>query len=489
MDEEQISSIALMERAATCFVEALYKKVDLHSFSDITIFCGPGNNGGDGLVIARLLAQQKHTVHTVICIEDKTTEEHNINLERLQQLTLSNLSITKYNADSRYAFNPKSLIIDALFGIGLSKPLTGYFADVVGSINQSGVMVVAVDVPSGLHPDRHTPKEYPVVHALLTLTFQFQKLAYLLPENEQRMGEVVIVDIGLMSPKEKEATYHLIHGNIIAKLLKPISRFAHKGSHGHGLLIAGSAEMPGAALLAAQSALRGGIGKLTVHLPKQIAYLLPITTPEAILSVDTNDLHFSDIDLEKHPTINTIAIGPGIGQHKATKAALSNLLDMVASPIIIDADALNILSENKTWLSFLPAHSILTPHIKEFERLAGTADNDFDRLQKLSDFAKRYTLIVILKGAYTAVAMPDGKMFFNTTGNPGMATAGSGDVLTGLLLALLSKGYSPEIAALLGVYIHGLAGDLAVQDCESFESLVAGDICRYFGRAYMATRI
>ena len=370
MDEEPISSIDLMERAATCFVEALYKKVDLQTFSDITIFCGPGNNGGDGLVIARLLAQQKHTVRAIICVEEKTTEEHDFNFERLQQLNIQNLTIVKYDADHCPVYNPKSLIIDALFGIGISKPISGYFSDIVTFINQSKIMIVAVDVPSGLHPDRHTPKSSPVVHATLTLTFQFQKLSYLLPENERRVGEVAVIDIGLLPPHERSAPYHLIHKHTVAPLLMPFSRFAHKGTHGHGLLIAGSANMPGAALLAAQSALRGGIGKLTVHLPEQIANLLPITIPEAILSVDDNNRHFTKIDLEKHPTINTIAIGPGIGQHQSTKAALSNLLDEVASPIIIDADALNILSENKTWLSFLPSHSILTPHIKEFERLA-----------------------------------------------------------------------------------------------------------------------
>jgi NAD(P)H-hydrate epimerase len=270
----------------------------------------------------------------------------------------------------------------------------------------------------------------------------------------------------------------------IFKLLKPIDKNAHKGTNGHGLLFAGSATMPGSAILAAKSALRGGIGKISVHTACRAAYRLPFAVPEAIIHPDRYDDYISSANISEFEGVTAIAIGPGIGKHRATLSLLGNLLDEYSHPVIFDADALNLLSENKTYLSYLPACSILTPHIKEFERLTGKAENQEDRILKLKNFAQKHRSVVILKGANSAVAMPDGNLFFNTTGNAGMATAGSGDVLTGLLLALLARGYTSEITALIGVFVHGLAADIAIQKNQSIESLIASDIIEHFGAAW-----
>ncbi len=489
MSQEPISSLDLMERAGTRFAETLMRECDLHCFSNVVVLCGTGNNGGDGLVIARCLKRQNLPVKVVLVKESdaRCTEGFNVNLQRWKELVggdYQNL-MQNYVVGNHFDFGENTMVIDAIFGIGLSRALTGYFAHLVEDVNAAHCFVVAVDVPSGLFSDAHTPVQNPCLQADLTYTFQFQKLAYLLPENAKRCGRVGIIDIGLQSPI-RDVLMQIVENKTIVNLLRRPYKFAHKGSMGHGLLIAGSADMPGAAILSAMSALRGGIGKLTVHAPGKVCDYLPNSIPEAILSRDEDDDSFSGVDLERYPTINAVAVGCGLGRGKTAEKGLKMLLDEVGGPLILDADALNILSENKTWLAFLPAKSILTPHFKEFERLVGHCENDFDRIAKLREFSRKYELIVILKGANTAMAFPDGRLYFNPTGNPGMATAGSGDVLTGLLLALLSQGYAPEAAAMLGVFLHGLAGDIAAAELGHPTALIASDLPRFFGKALMA---
>lgn len=490
MREEPISAFDLMERAGATCSEYLFRHLPMTIYDKIVVFCGPGNNGGDGLVIARLLAQQGLLVEVVLCNENgKTTPAFAKNLDRVNQLSLPTISVAEYTPEL-IQHHPNALIIDAIFGIGLSKPLTGYFAKIVEQINTMPATRIAIDVPSGLFIDHHTPSQNSVIKANLTLTFQFWKLAYLMPENAIRLGKVEILDIGLRMPEEHDdVAIPFIDKHLAKHILHPAPLFAHKGTFGHGLLIAGSESMPGTAVLAANAALRAGAGKLTVHLPSAIAPKLPFAIPEAMLSVDANSAFFTGIDLEKYPSVNAIAIGPGLGKSQKTKAALSSLFDEIQIPIVVDADGLNILAENKTWLAYLPAGTILTPHVKEFDRLAGNSKHDFDRLEKLQAFSKRYSTVMVLKGRYTAVAMPDGNLFFNTTGNPGMATGGSGDVLTGILLGLLSRGYQPEEAALLGVFLHGLAGDIALEKGESVESLTASDIYKNLGEAFEKLRV
>ncbi len=486
MADEPISSIDLMERAGTRFAEHLMHHLPLDRFAEIVVCCGPGNNGGDGLVIARLLQQQRWPVRVLLVTgpESKTTAEFDTNLQRWYDLrTDQREKFTVHCTDaSQVRIHPQTLVIDAIFGIGISKPLRGYFATIVDAINQSHAYTVAVDVPSGMRIDGPTDAKDLSISADETYTFQFPKMAYLLPENHCRCGEVSILDIGLRLP-DTSVSMQLIEAKTIRHLLHSPQKFAHKGQMGHGLLIAGSADMPGAAILAATAALRGGIGKVTVHSVSKVCDLLPASIPEAILSRDRNEQCFSRIDLEKYPSINAIAIGCGLGTSHTAAQGLKMILDEVQSPLILDADALNILATQRTWLGFLPEQSILTPHFKEFERLVGPCANDFDRIDKLRKLAQKQGVIVILKGAHTAIALPDGKIFFNTTGNPGMATAGSGDTLTGLLLALMAQGYTPTAAALIGVYLHGAAGDAAVDQLGHPSCLIASDIPRFFGKA------
>lgn len=485
MAEEPISSIDLMERAGTCFAEHLMRHLPLDKFAEIVVVCGPGNNGGDGLVIARIL--QQHWIVRVILAagpNSKTTPEFDTNLQRWYDNNADNQTrfTRAYQESSVIDISPQALVIDAIFGIGISKPLQGYFAALVEVLNKTQAYIVAVDAPSGMRIDQHTEEMSLSIRADETYTFQFPKIAYLLPENYKRCGDVSILDIGLRLPPIK-TTMQILEANTIKHLLHTPQKFAHKGQMGHGLLIAGSVDMPGAAILAATAALRGGIGKVTVHSVSKVCDLLPASIPEAILSRDRNEQCFSRIDWKNHPSVNAIAIGCGLGTSHTAAQGLKMVLDEVQSPLILDADALNILGTQHTWLGFLPAQSILTPHFKEFERLAGPCANDFERIEKLRLFVQKYGVIVILKGAYTAVALPDGKIFFNTTGNPGMATAGSGDTLTGLLLALMAQGYAPAAAALIGVYLHGAAGDAAVAQLGHPTNLIASDIPRFFGKA------
>ena len=492
MEHEPIPSIQLMERAGVRCADHIFKLAQREHISDIRIFCGTGNNGGDGLVIARILSEKftdaETLIEVVVCQGDnaRKTPEMETNLVRWQEITKqhSNTTLTIFDPKNCEIPPAGSLVIDAIFGIGLSRPIEGVCAEAIRGINESEAYVVAIDTPSGLWSDAHTPTDSVVVLADLTLSIQYPKMAHLLPEAHPFCGEVQIMDIGMCPPPEMTWDREYLTTASVVEILRPLPSFANKGTFGHGLLIAGSAGMPGAAILAATAALRGGIGKVTVHTASLAAQHLPSRLPEAILHPDANENHISELDwstLQKD--INAIAIGPGIGTHRQTVTLLKNLLDEIHSPVILDADALNILSENKTWLAYLPPYSILTPHWKEFERLTGPSTDDFDRLEKAREFAKRYSVVLILKGHHSIISLPDGKQFVNTTGNAGMATAGSGDVLTGLLLALMAQGYSPIESALLGVFIHGLAGDLYAHE-HSPRSLIASDLTQYFSHAF-----
>ncbi len=269
--------------------------------------------------------------------------------------------------------------------------------------------------------------------------------------------------------------------------MRPRAQFAHKGDFGHALLIAGSRDMLGAAQLAAKACLRGGVGLLTVHLPACGELPMQTAVPEAMLSCDVLEDTVSSLDFRKLEKYSAVGTGPGLGRSDAAGRCLKQLLQFYRRPIVCDADALNLLSENPTWLEFLPAGSILTPHPGELERLVGHTGDATERLERTRVFAARHRCVCLIKGAYTAVVQPDGHVLFNTTGNPGMATAGSGDVLCGLVLALLAQGYSSEHAAIAGVYLHGLAGDLALE-FQSEESLLSGDLPAYFGAAFKKVR-
>ena len=488
---QTIPSIELMEQAGTACVQAILPLLVHDAISRVLVLCGTGNNGGDGLVIARHLVQDPtasiDTVTVVVCqdADSRRSPEFQENFSRWQKLENTGRTRTLiFDGTSALEIPEDTLVVDALFGIGLHRPATGIHATAIQAVNASDAPVVAIDIPSGMFADQHTPVENDIVIADLTLSIQFQKLAFLLPESHPFCGNVQVLDIGMAIPPTMKVTREMLTTEGVCPLLHRCSPYAHKGTFGHGLLVAGSAAMPGAAILAATAALRGGIGKLTVHTAAEAIRHIPARLPEAILHPDAEAEHTSRIDWNTLPHhINAIAIGPGLGTHPQTVNLVKDILDSVQAPVILDADALNILADNKTWLAFMPPYSILTPHFAEFERMAGHAADDFQRVEMARAFAQRYDIVLVLKGHHTIISLPDGMQFFNSTGNAGMATAGSGDTLTGLLLALLAQGYNPVETALIGTFLHGMAGDLYVSD-NAPQSLIASDLPQYFGKAF-----
>lgn len=478
IENKPVTSIDLMERAATACCNWLIGKN--FGTSHFRIFCGKGNNGGDGLAIARLLIEHKCLV-TVYILEfgNAGTDDFQANLVRLHECS-TNIHFLQ-SPDFFPKINSDDVIVDALYGTGLSKPLDGISAALVQHINNSGAIKISIDMPSGLFTDK-TSKGNTIIKATHTLTFQNYKLAFLQAENETFCGIVHILHIGLHPAFEQDeaAAYELIDQDMIKSIYKPRSPFAHKGNYGHAALLCGSYGMMGAAVLSSLACLRSGAGKLTAYIPKCGYDILQTTVPEAMSFVAGEDRLLSATDIEK---FNSVGIGPGIGIHPSHKKLIAEVFEKATASLVIDADALNIVAENKDLLKAIPGNSILTPHPKEFERLFGKTENDFERLQLAKRKSIEYQFYIILKGHYSFISTPDGKGYFNSTGNAGMATAGSGDVLTGIITGLLAQGYSPIESSLLGVYLHGLAGDIATVEY-SEEALIAGDIIECIGDAF-----
>lgn len=481
IENEPINSIDLMERAAQTFVR-WFTRVFSPDAKDIIIFIGPGNNGGDGLAIARLLYFMYYNIKIYWCkIGENNTEDFEINLSRLPKRNA--VEVIQLKTGSPFPSCPNSsVIIDAIFGSGLNRTVEGYWKDLIEHINDQPATIVSVDIPSGLFADRHSSGSS--IHADFTFSFELPKLAFLFPENSQSVGNWQFQSIGLDQDfiEKCETPFQLVDHALVQSLFKKRQKFDHKGTYGHALLILGSYGKVGAAVLATKAALRSGAGLVTTHVPKCAYTILQSCVPEAMLSIDENDFNISTLPkLEKYETIGT---GCGIDSQPSTVNMLRDLIHTAKVPVVFDADALNILAENPDLFSNLPENSILTPHPKEFERLFGSSENDFERNELQRKKAVEFKIYIVLKGAHTCIATPQGTCFFNSTGNPGMATGGSGDVLTGLLTGLLAQGYSSKDAAILGVYLHGLAGDLAVKDAQSQESLLAGDLIEYFGKAF-----
>ena len=484
IENEPIESVDLMERAATKVFEWLYRRAPRDK--TIKIFCGMGNNGGDGLVVARQLNEQE-IVPQVFMVRhsDRMSHDCEVNYYRLVNETKVPM-FDILTEDNFPKVDANDVVVDAIFGSGLNRPPQGMTADLIAYLNQSKSIRVAIDIPSGLFADVPSALGF-IFKADYTLTFQNPKLAFLLPENDPYVGRFEVLDIGLHPHYLEEVeTNNLL---TVKAMVKPIlhnrTKYSHKGTYGHALLIAGSEGKTGAALLGAKACLRTGVGLLSVHLPKVAQLPLQTSIPEAMIDVDDSDSCFT---MFQHlDAFSAVGVGPGLGKADDTIRALKRLIQEVQVPLVMDADALNILSDNPTWLAFLPAKTILTPHPKEFERLTGKSSTSFERLEKQRELSVRNNLIVVLKGAHTSITFPNGTCFFNTTGNPGMATAGSGDVLTGIILSLLAQRYSPEEAAVLGVYLHGLAGDLAAEETGQ-EALIASDITEHIGKAFGVLR-
>ncbi len=484
---EPIEGIELMERAANqcaAWIENRYP-----GGKSFRIFCGMGNNGGDGLAIARLLYLAGHQVSAYIVFYGKDFSADCLaNKTRLEHLFRFPLHAIHDQEDCPTALPEDTIIIDALFGTGLTRPLTGLAAAVLEKINALHRYhpVIAIDLPSGMFADS-TAKGSLSVQADFTLSFQFYKLSFLMPENANAVGEVIILPIGLHAGyiRDTATLNQIVDEDLLKSIFKKRSLFSHKGSYGHALIIAGSYGKMGAAVLSARACLRGGAGLLTCYIPEKGVQIMQTAVPEAMcvtgdpLSPGESPLG-AGISLEK---FSAIGIGPGLGTAGEQAEILEEILRRFKKPLVIDADALNIMAIHPELFALLPPYSILTPHPKEFERLFGKTADDFERLALLREKAAVHQVFILLKGHYSCIACPDGHCYFNPTGNPGMATGGSGDVLTGLLTGLLAQGYSAPEAALLGAYLHGMAGDIAAS-CHSQEAMVAGDIVENLGNAF-----
>ncbi len=480
---EPVASIDLMERAAGRLFEWYAERFERSR--RILIFAGPGNNGGDGLALARMLASNRYEPEVLFLqVTGSTSNDWQINRKRLEKETKVPFDTIK-KIDEFPFVSQDDVIIDAIFGSGISRPAEGLASDIIKMINKSEATVVSIDIPSGLFgEDNSHVSQDNIIRADFTLSFQFPKLAFMFPENEKYTGEWIVLPIGL-DFRTIRTPFTFLERKLITPLLKTRSKFDHKGTFGHGLLIGGSYGKMGAVVLGAKAALRTGVGLITCHIPSTGNKILQGSIPEAMIIHDAAERYISGIGNTDH--FDAVGIGPGLGTESGSQKAFHEFLLNCKKPLVVDADALNILSLNKEWFSLIPAGTILTPHPKEFERLAGKTSNSYERLQKQIEFSESHKCIIVLKGAHTSVSSPDGNVWFNSTGNPGMATAGSGDVLTGMILSLLAQGYDQVNAAIIGVYLHGLAGDIAAEK-SGYESVIASDIIAETGTAFNRLR-
>ncbi len=484
LEHEPIRSVDLMERAAKALTRSITEQWT--NRTPMVVFAGPGNNGGDALAVARLLAEQDYQVKVYLFnISDHLSEDCIINRERVEECKkIKEFTEVKTEFDPPI-LNADTLVIDGLFGVGLNKPLAGGFASLVKYINQSPSKVVSIDIPSGLMAEDNSYNiSTNIIRADLTLTLQHKKLAFMLADNQQYIGELRVLDIRLNQDfiKKTDAVFSILEENDIRARMMGRDDFAHKGMMGNALIIAGSYGMAGASILATRACLRSGAGKVTVHTPRKNYSIMQIAVPEAVMQMDHEETYFSEaVDTDD---FDALAIGPGLSQHENTAIALISQLRRANCSVVVDADGLNILANHRAWLQQLPKGIVLTPHPKEFDRIAGIQCNgDYERLAKAQELAQQLNAYIILKGHYSALCLPDGKVLFNSTGNSGMATAGSGDVLTGIITGLLARGYKTSDACAVGMYLHGLAGDLAEKETGK-ESLIAGDIIDFIPKAF-----
>ncbi|NQU50989.1 MAG: NAD(P)H-hydrate dehydratase [Bacteroidetes bacterium] len=486
VENEPISDIDLMERASLQITQWLVKRFT--SEQKLIFFAGPGNNGGDALAVARQMADLDYLCEVYLFSFGKELKgSPAINWQRLveqEDVKLLNINSLREFPD----IQPTDIILDGLFGSGLTRRLEDFPAGLVQKINQLPNILVSIDIPSGLMGEDNSNNNIAtIIRADFTLTFQFPKMSFLFTENEGFVGNWTVLPIGLHSGgiAKTSSKYFFIEKEEIIIRIPNRSRFSHKGIFGHALLISGSYGKMGAAVLASKACLRSGVGLLTSHVPRMGYIVIQTAVPEAMVSVDQHDSMFTEFpDLSP---FSAIGIGPGLDQKQNSCRALCSILEKSKVPMVLDADALNILSENRDWLNKLPVNSILTPHPGEFKRLVGETKNSYESVQKQIQFSEKYKVVVVLKGAFTSVSTPEGKVFFNSTGNPGMATAGSGDVLTGIILGLLTQGLSSESAAVCGVYLHGKAGDLVSVEKSEF-SLTATDLINFLGQAFLSLK-
>ena len=481
-ESQRISSIDLMERAAMqVSVELISMFMPSQRF---VILAGPGNNGGDALAVARLLIEQGYKRVEIFLFNVTGKLSHDCDEERKRLIMLDGVDFTEVNREFTPPYLSKDdVVVDGLFGSGLNQPLQGGFVSVARYVNESGAFVVSIDLPSGLFGEWNAQvSQRDVVHANVTLAFQLPRLSFFFRENARVLGKWKLLDIDLDEKKIKDSKtdYYVIDQRNVAPLLHDRDPFSGKRDYGSTLLFAGSVGMMGAAVMCAEAVLRSGAGLVTVHSARCGMPIVQTAFPEAMFEPDRNEHFITDMKIHHHH--QAVAVGPGIGVNEQTVNALQSLLQHATMPLVLDADALNCIASRPALLSLLPAKTIITPHVGEFDRLFGESPTDEDRLRTAIDMARQYNIIIVLKGHYTAVVRPTGRVYFNQTGNAGMATAGAGDVLTGIITGFLSQGYNPEYAATIGVYVHGVAGDMAAEELGMF-GMTASDITKFTGKA------
>ncbi|MGH1516279.1 NAD(P)H-hydrate dehydratase [Chryseobacterium sp. JK1] len=478
ISHEPISSIQLMERASTAVANWISEHCKNHKRA--AVFCGNGNNGGDGLAISRMLYMKGFDVD--IFIHDpksKFSQDAAVNLKRLRDI--SGITIRNFSQIEQYGFDDKTLIIDALFGIGLSRSLKGENRHLVEQLNAKENLTLSIDVPSGLFADGLFEDDAVILKADYTLSFQSWKRSFLHPETGKYTGKVIILDIDLSKDysEKTEAEYFVTDDFLIENIFRPRQEFSHKGNYGKAVIAGGSYGKIGAAVLATKSALRAGAG-LTFTLSPNCGYeILQSSCPEAMF-IEAGGKYITDF--ENDPGF-TYGIGPGLGTHPDTEKGLLNFLENYHQPLVLDADALNILSKTSGNLKLIPQKSIITPHPKEFERLFGSTENSFKRLELAIEKSRELNIYIVLKDHHTQIITPQGKVYYNITGNAGLAKGGSGDVLTGILTSLLAQQYSEEHACILGVWLHGKAADLASEKY-SKESMLPTDVIHELGGVF-----
>lgn len=482
-----INSLELMERAASAISYELMSM--FMPGQRFVIVAGPGNNGGDALAVARQLIEQGYkNVETFLF---NVTEKLSYDCDEMRKklMTIEGVDFTEITKEfSPPHLSSKDVVVDGLFGVGLKHSLSGGFQALASLINESGAYVVSIDIPSGLFSEWNSGSNHrDMVHANLTLAFEFPKLAFLFEDNAQVVGDwkVLPIDLDEQKIKSTPTNFKMVEGYMVRAHLHKRSPFSAKRDYGSALLMAGSKGMMGAAVMSARAALKSGAGLVTVHSASSGYPIVQTAAPEALFEPDRNENYITDMN--PHHAHQVVAVGPGIGTNNSTIDALEHLLKNANAPLLLDADALNCLAKRTALIAMLPPYTVITPHVGEFDRLFGEQPSAEARLQKAIEMAKYYNIIIVLKGHYTACIRPGGKVFFNSTGNPGMATAGSGDVLTGVIASFMAQGMRPEIAATIGVYIHGLAGDLAAEELGEY-GVTASDIINYIGRAVRQTQ-
>jgi hydroxyethylthiazole kinase-like uncharacterized protein yjeF len=478
---QQITSDELMERAATQLFNWMHLRLQGASVK-IHLFCGIGNNGGDGLVLARQLQEHGYLINVhVVNYSEKRSHDFILNLDRLKERKIwPNFIGPK---DEMPEIDKEDIIVDAIFGIGLNRTPDDWVIEVIQQLNNSNAFVLSVDIPSGLFVDKAPENADSIVRANHVLSFQAPKLIFFLPQTGVYVNQWEVLDIGLDRDylNAVDNQYELIGKNEVLPWYRPREKFSHKGTYGHSLIIGGSYGKIGAVILASDACLNTGSGLVTAYIPTCGYIPMQTALPEAMVITDINDKIISDIQFDVSPTV--IGLGIGIGQDEITVEALKRFLSSNKTPLVIDADALNIISKNREFLKMIPAQSVITPHPKELERLIGKWQDDFEKLEKAKAFSIQNDIILVIKGAHT-ITLYNGKGFINTTGNPGMATAGSGDVLTGMVTGLIAQGYDSLRATVFAIYLHGRSGDLAVEQC-GYQALTASEIIDFIGDAFL----